>query len=280
MFTNLILDVVNYFKSSLNPEHFWDAASAIANSFMVLMTFLLLKSTVKSERDRNRREFVGEIVAPVLVNLNGVEEFLRSSPTSSIGRQTAKDVWQWASIKSNVGSTIYRSDKTIIQEIDDYDLQLRKFDNLLTQQLGTLVAIIGEEFRKKMLPQVVIAPTPQGVQDVPFFDDIAYNAQCRMKLGGKDFIVMPLQLILFAMTFQEYLDTLKQDPTIANTEITYQAFMIGGLPSADFNEEVYNDISLKLKERSLSDQNLKEFVSEYKDILRRTEKLRKILLKV
>lgn len=134
---------------------FWESSSAIANTLMAIATFALLRTTVKSEKERGKREFIETVVMPVLAHLNSVDKFLRSSPPA-LARQTIENVWAWKGIRVNAGSIIYYPDKRVVQKIDDYDQELRRFDNFLTQQIEVFADLIREDFQHNVLSKLTL----------------------------------------------------------------------------------------------------------------------------
>ena len=278
MLSNFIFGVINYFKISFSPEHFWDAASAIANTAMVVTTFLLLKSTVKSEKDRNRRELVGEVISPLLDNLDSVEIGLYSS-TVNRGSPNLYFRWKWREIKLNKYSLIYLLDKKVLKEIEEYDQHLIKFEYFFTQQIDVFAAVIREDFKVNVLPRLNFTFAEEYKTD-GFLENFPYGAECRIKIGGKLWIIGLLRVVFLNNTFKEYIKSLEQDTTIQNTEISYMEYMVSGARKGEINEDVINDISIRMKDKVMADPKLKEFILKYEDIIKETEALRATLLKL
>lgn len=222
----------------------WQAIGATATFLAVIVAFYSSYQYRKRERTIEKREITERVIYPLEENINSLLSVWSglSSPYFSNWE------FKWQGLKKANPYLIFRLSDDLKQLLDNFDGDLNKFKNLTNQRLPKLKKIIIDITRERILLLVG--------------EDAALVSRYQGKIGGKYFSVSFLNLLLDQKNLDEYLEELKHDPSLPNTQIEEGQFIIPGFDKK-FIKEIFDKVFIEIKSSVESDEELKGYIKSW-----------------
>lgn len=231
----------------------WQAIGAMATFLAVVVAFYGSYQYRRREKIFEKREILERVIRPLEENVNSL---LSSSGLSSPYFSN----WnlKWRTIQKGNPYLIFKLPTNLKHVLDDFDTELHKFSNLTNQKLPKLKKVIADIVMRKLALLVG--------------DDYAIQSYYHGKIGGKYFSVSFLNLLLGQKNLDEYLEKLKGDLTLPNTQIEEAQFIVAGFDKK-FTKEIFDKVFLEVKFSVESDEELKNYIKSWISIINGAKRL-------
>lgn len=232
----------------------WQAVAAIMTFFAVAVAFYSSYQYRKRERTIEKREIIERIIHPLEEDINS----LLSAWSGWHSPYFSSWKLKWCDIQKESPYLVFRLPIGFKHLLDSFDEDLDKFMNLTNQRLPKLKKIIADIIREETSLLV-------GEENV-------LNSYYQGKVGGKYFSISFLTLLLAKKSLDEYLEILKRDPVLPNTELREAQFVVYGF-SERFSKEKFDEVFSNIKSQIENDAELKNYIESWITVIDKTKTL-------
>lgn len=232
----------------------WQAVAAIMTFLAVAVALYSSYQYRKRERTIEKREIMERIIRPLEENINS----LLSAWSGWYSPYFSNWKLNWYDIQKENPYLVFRLPIGFKHLLDSFDENLDKFMNLTNQRLPKLKKIIADIIREEMSLLV-------GEENV-------LNSYYQGRVGGKYFSISFLTLLLANKSIDEYLERLKRDPALPNTELYEAQFIVYGF-SERFSKEKFDEVFSHIKSQIENDTELKNYIESWIMVIDKTKNL-------
>lgn len=232
----------------------WQAVAAIMTVLAVVVALYSSYQYQKRERMIEKREIIERIIQPLRENIN----YLISVWSGLSAFYFSNWKLKWRDIQKENPYLVYKLSAELTNLLNRFDENLSKFQNLTNQKLPKLNKVITDIVREDLLPLVN--------------EESAIASRYQGKIGGNYFSVSFLNLLLAKKNLDDYIEELKRDLTLPNTELNETRFIVPGFDKK-FTKEIFDDVFIKIKSSVESDEELKSYIKSWIFIIDEAKRL-------
>lgn len=243
---------------------------------MAYMTYKLLKYYREIDEERIRRKMIDKLFRPLIIILEkisfgaerlSIPEFL---PIKE-GDNFISILEYWPNLEKEHPYLVYKLPKSLKENIEGFFKDLEKFINLQNQCFRELNQIIVEEIKKEILEKIKKETRRDNLMFGP------KGTYYSIEIGGKRFRITFHELLFADQTLEEYIEKLKEDPTLPNKEIGEECFIGDEVKLKELNRKNFQEIANNILKKLNKDPKLKKFLYECRKLKENAEELRQNL---
>jgi len=262
--TVYLLNFLKFLKAST----FWIGLGSVATSIMAFLTYRVLTYYAKTDKQRTLRETVERIIQPLIRDLQNMIETLKRLSLSSSGLLASiGDVWQWPEIEKANSFLVYRVPRAVKEKVENFHMNLEKFTHLHNQREYPLDELISGEIEARLLQELRRRTGRESLGSG------SRGTYFRLTVGGKRRHISFHELIFKDQTLAEYIDELKNDPTIPNADIEDEKFIVDEVNIESLGRENFEEMASIILGKVKRDSKLQEFVEECRRIRKEAQAL-------
>jgi len=267
-----VASLLNFLKFLKAPT-FWIGLGSVATSIMAFLTYRLLTYYGKTDKQRTIRESLEKIIQPLIGDLGNMIETLKSLSLSRSGFIVGiGDVWRWPEIEKANSFLVYRLPRAVKEKVENFHINLEKFTHLHNQREYPLDELISGEIKAKLLQELKRRTGRESLGSG------SRGTYFRLTVGGKRRHISFHELIFKGETLGEYIDELKNDPTISNADIEDEKFIVDEVNIEGLGRENFEEMASTILGKIKRDSKLQEFVEKCRRIRKEAQAIEQDLL--
>jgi len=238
----IIINWLNIIRSVLNTNQGF--VMCVLTACYVFCTVWIILDNRGERKVRLNREIVDKIYIPLGEDLKrlkaGIQVFENLGPGKSLP-------WRWETLKENYIAYALPKKEKIFDDLENFTLRVRKYQNLGRQRGGRLVEVVTEEEKKKVSQLGSRGP---------------WSLWFEGKIGGKYYKVDLFKLLFWDHTLaQDKERFIEKTPDIANEELTECKVVLGGTSESKLTENDFEEMNTSIRKNS-EDCKLQQLVKE------------------
>lgn len=227
---------------------------SVLTACYVLCTLWIILDNRKERKIHLNREIVGKIYIPLNKDLGKLKSNLEDFELPP---------WRWESLKESY--IAYELPERIFNDLQDFTLRLRRYENLQKQLQERLFKIVEEEEKKK-----VSQLGSKGIWSVCF----------EGKVGGKTCRVTLLKLLFWDETFDQYIERfIKETPDLANEKISGR-FVVLNSSKTELTKEDFEQTNISIRKRINENHELQQLAEQGRTLCREAQSVKASLAAV